>query len=141
MSFDIFVMCFRNGDAATFERALFEEIFGRGAIDPQLPFTSVTYGDGSAEIYGADESEDIEHLMFNHCGGDTFYSALYELADRSGSVVIWPVIGRQIAVTSKAIIEHLPADVESLGPAYVVSNGQELAACVFLDDQMPPPSG
>lgn len=134
MSFDIFLICVRNGDAAMFERALFEDIFRRNAIDPRSPLTSVTYRDGGAEIDGAEDGDEIENIVFNHCGGDTFYAALYELADRSGSVVLWPAAGRQIAVTREAAIAHLPPDLSDLGPPYVVANGRELAACILVGE-------
>jgi hypothetical protein len=55
VSFDIFLVCVKDGETAVFKRDLFEEIFSRGAINPQLPFTNVVYGDGGAQIYGADE--------------------------------------------------------------------------------------
>ena len=38
MSFTLFLICMRNGEYATFKRALFEEVLGRQAIDPTLPF-------------------------------------------------------------------------------------------------------
>jgi hypothetical protein len=131
MSFDIFLVCVKNGEAAAFTRSLFEDIFSRGAINPRLPFTNVVYGDGGAQIFGADEDEDIQSLSFNHCGGDTFFAALYELADRSGSVVFWPGEERVLAVMSQAMIAHIPADMDELGPAHVVANGRELQNRIF----------
>jgi hypothetical protein len=131
VSFDIFLACVKDGESAAFKRILFEDIFSRGAINPRLPFTNVVYGDGGAQIDGADEHEDIESLSFNHCGGDTFFATLYELADRSGSVVFWPGEERVLAVTSQAMIAHIPADMDELGPAHIVSNGRELQNCIF----------
>ncbi len=133
MSFDIFLVCVKDGEATAFKRSLFEDIFSRGAIDPRLPFTNVVYGDGGAQISGADEDEDIESLSFDHCGGDTFFAALYELADRSGSVVVWPGEERVLAVTRQAMIAHLPADMGELGPPHIVSNGRELEECIFSE--------
>jgi len=80
MSFDIHLQCYRNGEAATFKRALVQKIFGRDAVDLRLPLTAVFYPDGSG---GADEEDDIYSLMFNHCGGATFCDRLYELAHRT----------------------------------------------------------
>lgn len=134
MSFDVVLICIRKGEAATFNRTLFEEIFCREAIDPQLPLTSITYHDGGAQIDGAEDGDEIENLVFHHCGGETFYAALHELADRSGSVVLWPAKGRQIAVTRQAIVAHLPPDLADLGPPYIVANGRELAACILGRD-------
>jgi hypothetical protein len=133
LSFDIFLHCVKDGMPAAFECGLFEEIFGRGAIDLRLPFTRVDYVDGGAEIYGADEGEDIEHLMFTRCGGETFFAALHELADRSGSMIFWPSPGRSIAVTRADMVAHIPPDMVELGPPYIVSNGRELADCISHD--------
>ncbi len=47
VSFDIHLQCYRNGDFATFKRALVEEIFRRDAVDLRLPLTHVDYPDGS----------------------------------------------------------------------------------------------
>ena len=128
MSFGIFFLCFRNGEITTIKRTLVEEIFGRDAIALKFPLTSVDYIDGGAQIYGANKEDDIEHISFDHFGGDTFFSALYELADRSGSLIVWP--GNPcFAVTREALIAHLPREIVDENPK-VVGNGAELAAYV-----------
>ncbi len=76
MGLDIFVQCYRNGEPATFKRGLAEEILSRHAINYRPPLTNVDYADGSgAQIYGADEGDDIHGRMFAHCGGATFLDA------------------------------------------------------------------
>ena len=130
MSFDIFLQCYRNGEPATFKRALAEGIFTRHAINYRPPLTRVDYADGSsAEIYGADEGDEISSLMCTRCGGATFYNALYELAHRTRSVVLWPSGKPVSAVTDAATLEDLdPAFREApLGPPIVVTSGRELA--------------
>lgn len=129
MSFDIHLQCYRNGESATFKRALVEEIFGRDAVDLRLPLTDVRYPDGSGgQIFGADEEDDISSLMFNHCGGATFYDRLYELAHRTRSVLIWPFGDPQSAVTDVNTIPDSPGLWEGpLGPAIIVHSGRELA--------------
>ena len=130
MSFDIHLQCYRNGESATFKRALVEEVFGRDAIDLRLPLTDVRYPDGSGgQIFGADEEDDINSLMFNHCGGATFYDRLYELAHRTRSVLLWPFGKPLCAVTGENTIEDLnPAFLqEPLGPPIFVTSGRELA--------------
>ena len=129
MSFDIHLQCYRNGDFATFKRALVEEIFGRDAVDLRLPLTEVHYPDGSGgQIIGAYDEDDIRSLMFNHCGGATFYDRLYELAHRTRSVLIWPFGVPQSAVTDAKTIADSPGLWEEpLGPAIVVTSGRELA--------------
>jgi hypothetical protein len=114
MSFDIHLQCYRNGDFATFKRALVEEIFGRDAVDLRLPLTDVRYPDGSGgQIIGADKEDDIRSMMFNHCGGAIFYDRLYELAHRTRSCILWPFGDPQSAVTDVKTIADSPGLWES----------------------------
>jgi hypothetical protein len=128
MSSDIFLACLRGENTETFKRSLFEEIFGRQAINPRLPFTSVTYADGGAEVYGAEEDE-TNYVGFDHFGGDTFFAALHELALRTRSVIYWPANeGAWAAVAEVAVIALLPMSFEREGPqaVRVVRSGREL---------------
>jgi len=122
---------FCEGKVATIPRAIFEEIFSRHAITPQYPLQRIDYPDGSGgDIYGSDADE-IEGLMFNHCGGDMFFAALYELAQRTGSVIYWPDLDPSIAVTDPATIEHFPGDgFDRMGPAYVAPDHHALMAYI-----------
>ena len=40
--------------------------------------------------YADDDPAQSSNFMFNHCGGPSFWADLYELADRSKSVIFWP---------------------------------------------------
>jgi hypothetical protein len=134
MSFSIFLQCFRDREPATFERAVFEEIFGRDAVNAKYPLTDVTYLDKSGgEIHGG-EDDHIQHMMFSHCGGDRFFDALQELAARTMSVLFWPATGRQIAVSDSAVIAHLPSGFDDMGPAFIVSSGRELQTAIAESD-------
>src|SRR5258708_810802 len=95
MSFDIFLTHFKNGEVTTFKRAVFDQLFGVFAVGPrEHRFMRVQFPDGGgADIYVDDEG-DLAGMMFNHCGGDSFYDALYELIRQTGSVVFWPGVGR-----------------------------------------------
>jgi hypothetical protein len=131
MSFDIFLQCFRAGEPASFKRALFEEIFGRHAVNPDPPFTDITYADGGAAIHGA-EVDDIQHMMFNHCGGDTFFAALHELADCTRSVILWPDEEPCLVAADPAAIENLPTDFTyGRDQVRIVHSGRELEECIF----------
>jgi hypothetical protein len=127
MSFDLFVTPVRNGDTATFRRSVFEEIFTREALEPSSPLNNVRYPDGSsAEIYGC-EADDIDGVMFTHFGGETVFSLIIELAERTGSMIFWPDTRPALAVTRASVIDHIPADcVATIGPAKIVSDAREL---------------
>jgi hypothetical protein len=123
MSFDVFLQCFRGGEHALLPRAVFEEIFSRDAIDPSYPLERVDYPDGSGgSIYGSND-ENIDGMMFSHCGGHTFYSRLYEFAHRTRSIIFWPDIRPSLAVTDATVIDDIPFEcLETIGPAFVASD-------------------
>ena len=134
MAFDIFLICIRNGEAASFKRSVLQEIFGPAAHgDPD--FSNVTFPDGSGSCVYVTDADDIQHMMFNHCGGDDFFQALYELADRTKSVVCWPDTRPSSAITDQATWDHLPENFKeaSLGPAQLVRSGRELEAYIFRE--------
>jgi hypothetical protein len=128
MSFSLFLVCMRNGEPATFKNALFDEVMGRHAIDPEFPLYAVKYSDGGCDeicnTYADDDG--IESVSFSHFDGNIFFDALWELADRAGAFFAWPAEGRGTAVTSREFLVHLPADMASMGPPYVAKNGREL---------------
>lgn len=121
MSFDIFVQCFRDGEAVTFKRAIFDEIFDRFAVTREAKFMRVEFPDGGgADIY-VDEGDALDSVMFNHCGGDAFFDALYQLADRVKGIIYWADEAPCSAITDAAVLEHLPEDlVEGVGPPALV---------------------
>ncbi len=141
MSFTLFLICMRNGKSATFKRALFEEVLGRQAIDPTFPLYEVDYSDGGcSEIRNPSEGEeDIESVTFSRFGGNIFFDALWELADRAGAFFVWPGEGRSIAVPNREFLAHVPADMGAMGPPYVVKNGRELydALCGIDPEALP----
>lgn len=130
MSFDIFLRRFRNGEAAPFRRADFEEIFGPYVCSRETRFVCVEFPDGGGSDVYIDDG-DTWHLMFNHCGGDSFFAALYELAARTQSVIFWPDDPPRAAATDAATLQHLPPEfTESPASVQLVHSGSELIACI-----------
>jgi hypothetical protein len=131
VSFDIYLLCVRNGEPATFKRSVVTEIFGPHAYgDPD--FSNVTFPDGSGSCIYVARDDDIESMGFNHCGGNDFFQALYELGDRTKSIIFWPDTRPSFAVTDEATLAHLPLDFEQdFGPGQIVRNGRELQEYIF----------
>lgn len=131
MSYDIFLQCYRNGEPITFKRSVFNEIF-ETETDPRDPdFEQPRYSDGSGGDIYVDEN-DIQTIMFNHCGGDIFWTKVYELLDVTQSVIFWPGGGPASVVTSTKVLKHLPDDwTETFGEVHVVHNGRELEALIY----------
>ena len=135
MSFEIFLQCYRNGEPATFKRTILEEAFGlRDTSRNRRPwFFKVDYPDGGgADVY-PDDGDDQQGIMFSRCGGDTFFDALYRLAEVTKSVIFWPYQSPAVAVTNETTVAHLPSCFldEGIGPAHVVHSGRELRDYVF----------
>jgi hypothetical protein len=109
-----FLMCFRERKIATFKRALFEEIFSRGAFIPSSGNSDIEYADGYTDV-SIDDGEDISSLNFSRSWGDTFIAHLLELADRSGSGIILPSEDRHLVVTNPKLERHMPFDLMEAG--------------------------
>jgi hypothetical protein len=115
MSFDILLQCFRHGEEAPIPRKMFDAIFGPHDTHPQLRKTDpgymvVEYPDGSgASIYsGYEDGKDATGMMFNHCGGPSFWADLYELADRSKSIIFWPSEKLIYVYTDESVPKEVP---------------------------------
>jgi hypothetical protein len=134
MSFDIFFDCINNDGGKTFKRQLAQEILGRDAIKPaDALLSSVAYPDGSGSEVYCSKDEDLDGMMFNHSGGDTFFERLWELADRTGSMIFWPGDGVPVAVTRPELLQHLPKSEagDEMEPQFVVRNGKELQEAIY----------
>jgi hypothetical protein len=135
MSFDIFLQCFRDGEVATFDRAAFEQIFGAVAVSRRNEegFVRMEFADGGgADIYIGDEDA-LDCVMFNHCGGDVFFDALYELADRIKGLIYWPGAAPipSSVITEATTLRHIPEEfVKGCGPPIVVKNGEEITEAI-----------
>lgn len=131
MSFDIFLQCYRNGEAASFKRAVFDEIFETQNDRIGRDFVQPRYSDGSGGDIYVDEN-DIQCIMFNHCGGDIFWAKVYELLYVTQSLIFWPAGGPAAVVARADALKHLPSDFDEMfGKIHVVANARELEALIY----------
>ncbi len=113
---------FQNGETAPFKRAIFDEIFAPHIVlGREDGVWRLAYPDGSGgEVYGVDK-EDIDCVMFTHCGGDALFDGMLLLADRIKGVIHWPGEGVASVITDPAVMAHLPQElIESIGPPALV---------------------
>jgi len=131
-------MPFRNEQVAPFDRSLVQEIFGAEAasIARNGEIVDIVYPDGQrAELYGAEEETIKLGLVFSRAGGDRIFDGIWQIADRTRSLIYWPDIIPHCAVTRPETLALVPSDVlESMGPAEIVKSGQELQDYIFRDD-------
>jgi len=137
MSFDIFLYCFRKGEEAPIPRAMFDAIFGPHDTHPQLRakdpgYMTVEYPDGSgAAIYcdGYEDGKDATGMMFNHCGGPSFWADLWELADRSKSIIFWPSNDISYVYTDESVVKDVPEGAFD-GGGRLVRSGTDIVAAI-----------
>ena len=133
MSFDIFLQHFQNGEVATWQRSVVEEIFGRYVIDREKAngFMRVEFPDGSGSDIYTSKDDEVDCMMFNHSGGQGFFDALWELANRIHGCVCWPAVGPSLVITDASTLTHLPADmIEAVGPPLIVKSGSDIIAAI-----------
>ncbi|HWE73852.1 MAG TPA: hypothetical protein VG328_11880 [Stellaceae bacterium] len=66
-------------------------------------------------------------MMFNHCGGESFWADLYELADRSKSIIFWPSEEMTYVYTDEAVVKNVPEGAFD-GGGRLVKNGFDIVA-------------
>ena len=136
MSFDIFLQCFRKGEPEPISLELFESIFLPHATHPKAykddpGYLTLEYPDGSGGVLYCGGIATDGHMMFNHCGGESFWADIYQLAERTGSVIFWPSAKPPSAVvTNEAILKELPPG--SFNPAHIrlIHNGSDIVKVI-----------
>lgn len=128
MSFDVFLQRFVDGDTADLDaralRAVLDSHIARD--DRSWKVQRLSFDDGSAEIYGADDLS--RGLMLTHVKGLHGWDVIVELA-RAGSLAVLAV-GCPTAVHDASLLLHLP--VELRDDAVVVADGADLRAKLAL---------
>ena len=127
MSAEIFLYRFRDGEPATIERSLVDEIFGSGVGKYEENFIQINYSNmdgGDISLLG----ENKEGIAVSHCGGSRFFQAMWELADRTQSIIFWPDDPPGLVVTNNETLKHVPEDfIDGFRSAKIVRNGLELS--------------
>jgi hypothetical protein len=137
MSLDLFIVCFRKGEPAPYDREIFDRIFLSHFDRPEerkrdRGYVQVTFPDGSRSDIGISyDGPNINCVSFNHFGGNALCDAMYDLADRSSSIIIWPSPESFTAVTNEAVVKDLPKEFSSdLSLVKLVHSGAEIEAVI-----------
>lgn len=72
----------------------------------------------------------IQNVTFNHCGGNSFFDAMYKLADHTNSVISWPALEPKAVVPNEATLAEVPSDYPGIRAARIVRNGAEIADAI-----------
>jgi len=76
------------------------------------------------------DPHDIGHVMFNHCGGDMFFDAMYKLADQTRSVIFWPNAPSLVVATNEAVLTELEPDFPGIDNPRIVHSGADIVAAI-----------
>ncbi|MDE2228973.1 MAG: hypothetical protein KGL11_08035 [Alphaproteobacteria bacterium] len=127
MSFDIFVSCYRDGEASTFPRKLAIELLGR--FDPGGKDEShwvLKFPDGGwSEIYVTAGPRIGGFMVTRSPDSPEFWSGLIEILKRTTSVLYWP--GGPPVVADASVIPHIPKGmIEALGEPVVTTDRDKI---------------
>lgn len=132
--FIIYLRCFRNGQAATFERVIFDRLFAAHVIESDGAFMRVSFPDRSGGDITIEAGPRIFSIAFSNCNGNAFFDAVYELTYRTRSILSWDTNKPECAIVDPETLDHvLPEMRRRLGTARVIHNGRELENYI-LDD-------
>jgi hypothetical protein len=132
MSWNLYIIPFRNGKLSSFDRSLIHEIFGSDGViarDGKIEYISYANGE-SAEVYGTGAQTIERGMSFSRIRGERVGEGIWRLADRTGALIIWPDVPPRphCAATNADIIPHVPPEViEGMGPVKIVKSGKELS--------------
>ena len=106
-----------------FDHGLVIEILTCDAIDPSSRyFISCPNDGGGGEVFGLDR-EITGSLMFAHFGGPVFMARMFELADRTCSILLWtsgPEDGPIMGVTRPEFLGLVPDEAQLEGEPIAV---------------------
>jgi hypothetical protein len=87
MSFDIYLLGFRNGKAVDGDTTAAMRILSRYfRAPPDNSFAHIVTSDGRADVYGVGKPS--ASLMFNHVCGEQAWQVVYEVAHQAGLVIV-----------------------------------------------------
>jgi len=122
MSFDVGLMCYQNGEPATFSRALLERAFDSIA-DRSNPGDWILRNGGTLYVKEGDE---ITGFAVNRPPEfEAFWQAIMEILQQTSSVFYWP--GGGCVVANAEVAKHLPNYLtDALGAPVVTTDPLEI---------------
>jgi hypothetical protein len=127
MSFDLNLICLKNGEFDTFPSIIVQNIFEPFVKKRDEDLWFLEFPDGGGGDMLGDRDERTNGVSIHHASGGDIYDALYEVLRQTNSVLIWSFGGCVIA--DSAMLAHLPEGlIESVGVPVVVHSGADIVA-------------
>jgi hypothetical protein len=76
------------------------------------------------------DSAFIQHVMFNHCGGDAFFEDMYRLAKHTNSIIHWPDAEPVYVYTDESALGELPTEYFEDAKAIFVRSGDDIVKAI-----------
>src|ERR1700749_3219501 len=119
MSFDIYLICFDNGDPGYFSTNIMEKAFGSSLISKEGGHWTLKFPDGGGGRMTTDDGQMANGFVMNRPSGGDLYDAIYEIMRQTRTVLSWSFGGA--AVADASVIPHIVKEmIESVGLPTVV---------------------
>jgi hypothetical protein len=131
MSFEAFVLIYKNGEPACVSRRQVYEAFGSfikegGAFDWHLYYGEADNCDVMLKSHDGDKSLLRGFTVLRPCGDLRFWDSMAAILKMGNIVLFFPASCRPL-VAHAGVAQHLPADmVETLGEPKLVANGKQI---------------
>ena len=128
MSFDLDLVCLKDGLPDTFSSKIVHQALDRFVSFQDGSHRKLSFPDGGGEMF-TDYGEETDGVSISSASGHQIYDALYEILRQTHSVLIWSFGG--CVVADESVIADCPEElIESLGQPIVVHSGAEIVAAV-----------
>jgi len=126
MGLDIYVVCYKNQEPATFPRRIVEEVFEKYIGSKEHDCWSPEIPDGGGCNVFIDADPEIKSFSVSHPSASAeLWDCLFEVLRQTGCFLCWP--DGQAVVADPAVLGHLDAGLLDLfGPGIVAQNGKDI---------------
>ncbi|HTJ64381.1 MAG TPA: hypothetical protein VL899_11270 [Alphaproteobacteria bacterium] len=131
MSFDVELICLKNGEPDTFPAQIVRDAFERFIKSREEDVWILAFPDGGGGEMVAEDEEagETNGVSIGSPSGDNIYDALYEVLRQTNSVMTWSFGG--CAVANASVIADLPKElIEENGKPIIVGSGWEILAAI-----------
>ena len=128
MSFDVHLICLRNGEPDMFPAQIVRDVFEPYIESRDEDLWVLAFPDGGGgEMLGEDGTEETNGVSIDGASGSDIFDALYEVLRQTNSVLVWSFGG--CVVANASVIADLPEGlIEENGEPVVVRSGAEILA-------------
>ncbi len=129
MSFDIELICLKNGEPDMFPAQIVRDAFEPFIVSRDEDMWVLAFPDGGGgEMYAEDDDAEVTNgVSIGGASGSDIYDALYEVLRQTNSVLTWSFGG--CVVANASVIADLPEGlIEENGEPVVVQSGAEILA-------------